>query len=782
MAVQAAEFLQDAATEHLVAQRMAGLVEDHIAQMPPHCHASGPPQPYTALAAPAAAALESTAAATPAADDGAVAAEGDAASGSSVAHCWMTESILSDFTVGTDRRAKPPEGIIARVAYSPEPQVSGEISRKLYELDYSCLAVHFAWGALPAPLRHLTPAALRTILRCFPLRACTLLPAPLAFLSFESKLATGMHARSVDAASACARRYNSLDVSDADLQRPPFAFLLRYIPLLPPLTRLSITDSGRALVGPFPRRSQRCNRDPPLPSSREALASWLVLRSTARAVAPTLTHLSLARSTVERGVLAELCGALKVLAVLDLSHVSLTAASGMFYSDFERADDINRCLLRLPRLKRLSLEGVASSSTMPLLVSHLTRLTELDLSDRGYKYLGVNAAVNLHSKMMAQLSEVSALVSLNLSGNPICALLSSSQGEPREHFPEVFRALFAGLAKLTALRHLRLARTCVLHGLPADPTDAARSPMTRMTALTSLDLSHTIDIRVACYPGSEPYDICDGKWQGLAKVLGKLLCLRELDMSCAGLRLCSATAMLQSLTGLPCLEKLYLEGNDMSVAEGDRGKAAGLLCSIVRSVQCMPRMRVLNLAGCKLSTGAPPCASIAQEYMRLHGRLSGRQAVDDSMHGLQGQAQRDADSFSVPCAAGAMRFDEADIIDASRRLAALVLEAGLMPCIEILSLSGNGIKEGDVVFALSSFLRDAAPAASCARFSRSREIQVAEDSCMNAGALVEARGEPSEDSDEVDEEVDKSCFGIVVKPMLMKICIVWLVIWTVFAG
>lgn len=744
--MQAAVFLQDEATEHSVAERIAKLCAEHISNSPTSCNTSEDPK------------LDSTVASA--------ATEPSSVDNTGKSYPWMTESILSDFTVGTDRRPKPPEGIISRVVQSPEPQLSGEISRKLYELDYSSPAAHTALEELPAPLRHLNPAALRTVLSCFPLHACTCLPAPLAFLSFESKLLTGMHARSIDASSACARRYNSLNLSDPDLQRGSLAFLLRYIPLLPPLTSLTISNSSCVLVGPFPRRWQRCNRDPPLPSVREALASWLVLHSTAREVAPTLTHLSLKNSSVERGVLIELCSALKSLVCLNLSGVCLTAPRGMCYTVHERADDVNRGLLRLPQLKRLALDGMISSMSIPLYVSHLTKLSVLDLSNRDYKWGGSNGAINLHLRLMSQLSEVTTLVDLDLSGNPICCNSGHNATQQRVHDSEVFRALFAGLAKLTALRHLGLARTRVLRGLLRDPVEGAYSPLSRMTSLTSLDISDAYD--------SEEGELCDGQCQGLAKVLGKLLCLKELKVARSGLTLQTAAGLLGQLAGLPCLEVLSLEGNDLAVAKKHQGRAAGVLCSMIQSVQCMPCVRVLNLRSCKLSMGAPHVARIAHEYIRLNGRSAVLHTADRPLE-LQDQVKSEC-----PAEEHLSTVPVTETVPLSSKLAVLVRETGLMPCIEVLDLSDNGLKESEVADALNRFLRGST-SGTYSPWDIAREMQVSaeEKNIVGTGALRVAH-ELVEDTDSEDEPDTQSCFGQVLKPILVNMCVVWLVIWSAF--
>lgn len=259
------------------------------------------------------------------------------------------------------------------ISRSPEPNLTGEITRQLYELDVSSPAAHKALECLPVPLRHLSPQALRTVLSCVPLTACSALPEPLEFLGFESRLKTGLHAPSDDAKSACARRYNSLHLSagESELSRSSMMSLARYLPLLPPVTSFILPHHKRTLAVPQARRWPRCKDSTVPPSVQKARDEWLETYNFTHSISQFLTHLSFENSSIARNVLCDICITCKTLKSLNLCNMVLTGPKTMHYTTDERCEDINRCIKRLPHLRYLSLALIQCYQPAALKLSHM---------------------------------------------------------------------------------------------------------------------------------------------------------------------------------------------------------------------------------------------------------------------------------------------------------------------------------------------------------------------------------------------------------------------------
>lgn len=229
----------------------------------------------------------------------------------------ITEMLLRQANTprGHDRRPRPPEGVCVCTFMQHFACTCSTL--KCYSLDRISPAAHAALEELPVPVRNLTGAALQLVMCALPLHACALLSPAIRFLSFEAHV---MHARTQFGA-----KHRSLNLSHVTLPSHHLACMLNYIPLLPPLHSLAISKS-QILSHPFPKRKQKLDLNPHGAEVRTTVALWITLRAALRALSRSLTHLSLAHSTVDRSALLDMASILRGLKCLDITELTVSAA------------------------------------------------------------------------------------------------------------------------------------------------------------------------------------------------------------------------------------------------------------------------------------------------------------------------------------------------------------------------------------------------------------------------------------------------------------------------
>ena len=506
-------------------------------------------------------------------------------------------------------------------------------AHKSFFLDLSSPNVQAAFNALPEPLSNLTPAALQLVLHALPLHACARLAAPLQFISLHAHVVIES---SVGGSMHVIRPSRSLNLSHAPREPQHLAYLLRFIPLLPRLQSLDLSNSC-SLDHPFPKRKKWFDPNPPDPKDRATVALWKTLATAMRVLAPSLTHLSLAYSTIDRSALSDISSTLTRLRSLDITELAVSAPPRFRgYGLPDMHADIVKCVGRLPRcMEKLQaryhpkLQEMSSNShSSGLSIQYLTHLTHLEFSNHGLSYRHVDV---LGSMFTRHLSALTRLELLDLSGNPFCCL---QHGDAVE-FPAIFLQLFRALDAMHSLRKLRIRETGLLEALQRVPPTATETRgsvrpfyeyLSRMKNLTSLDISNSLS-------HEQPRRFEAGWKCALAPAIGSLYHLRELHASCAGLTLQSAAALVNELTRITCLEVLNLSGNELAAPMDARRSVSGLVSAtsaartcrssvaeavsdaterdvdagaaaqvaLLQSLACMPRLRVLNLSSCKLS-------------------------------------------------------------------------------------------------------------------------------------------------------------------------------------
>jgi hypothetical protein len=283
----------------------------------------------------------------------------------------------------------------------------------LSEVDACCAAAQEHSKMVPEPLRHISHVALEKILRYLPLHACAELPLPLRLSALWSKCKTqpssclSARVEPVRATPVPEPRF-SLTIADDNLSSAACARLFHLLPLLPPLQSLTVSHP-RFLGYNVPRpphrrrlpaaerlwkdwtiRQRYVRRRKPLPDAelhaenerkaasqrvldqRTCEATQAVLYRALESLAPSLTHLSLAGSTVNTRTLRVMCVKLRSLESLDLSYCVLVGCEDLrpLGSYPWALDDVYPCtqsLGFLKHLKRLSLKGVKGAVTYDII-------------------------------------------------------------------------------------------------------------------------------------------------------------------------------------------------------------------------------------------------------------------------------------------------------------------------------------------------------------------------------------------------------------------------------
>jgi hypothetical protein len=485
------------------------------------------------------------------------------------------------------RPASLPEGLNA--CMHPACKLT---SHRCYLLDRSSRVVHAAFQDLPIPIQTLTDRALELVMQALPLHACTYLAPALRVLSLCARV---VHMRS-GTGTKCVGR--SLCLCNEALQPEQAACMLRYVPLVPSLHSLDLSNS-RFLNQPFPKRGRFWGRSPPLPRDRAIVGLWITLRIALRALAPSLTHLNLARSTIDRSALYEMVSVLSRLESLDITKIRVTAPQRVKAYDMESMHaDILSCISRLPlclrklqarmaphfvlRARSVTDFEIPESRGFPMVSQPKIRslshgqyrscLTELDFSNHRMRYMN---ARSLNRLFTAHLTEMVSLVSLDLSGSSFC------DPERAAEAGQIFSELFKGLYALRNLQKLVLKSTLLLEALPrADCTSNSTRTMgqakpfheylSELSSLTYLDISGSKSQRSS--------DRLEAGWQfALAPALGRLFRLRELHASFAGLSLQAAATLMHELARVTCIQVLDLSGNGLGGHACAAGRPPGLI-------------------------------------------------------------------------------------------------------------------------------------------------------------------------------------------------------------
>lgn len=580
--------------------------------------------------------------------------------------------------------------------------------------------MHAAFDELPAPLHHLTPAALLRVMHELPLNACVGLAPPLRFFSFQAHV---MHEPAELDECGTRRQSRSLDLTHEALQPSHLACMLRCIPLLPPLHSLTISNS-HILDHPFPKRKKWFDPNPPDPSDRATVTLWMTLGAALRAMAPSLTHLSLAKSAVDRSALTDISSILTRLKSLDITELTVTAPPR--FAVYHRSDmhqDIMMCISRLPRnLQRLQARFIPGLPNPYVTISvstlySLTNLTELDLSNHGLQYRNSDM---IHRYVTRNLERLAKLESLDLSGNSFWETQNAD-------IPSIFCELFRGLDSLRRLHRLSLRETGLLRALPgsssgapvnrggegglgatAVPARGFHEYLARLSSLTFLDISNSL-------PHDHDAQGFEAGWQRvLAPALGRLFQLNELHASRSGLTLKSAATLMRELARITCLEVLDLSGNELRVPKDARTAVAKLTCyvksgdafkaavaeamekdvaegasaqaSMLQSLSRMQRLRVLNLSSCNLSFLAESGSSNALSAVLkeiLNGSRGGSRR-DGVVGGSNHASSAGVDNRSASAVTGKVPAHRNQV------------EAPFLQNLEVLDLSNNCFKDAEV--------------------------------------------------------------------------------------
>jgi hypothetical protein len=256
---------------------------------------------------------------------------------------------------------------------------------------------------LPEPLRHISHAALEKILQDLPLHACAELPPPMRLSALwrrckpqpASYLSSRVKPVRATSTPTPEPRF-SLTIADDKLSSAACARLFHLLPLLPPLQSLTVLHhrffgynvprpphrrrlpAAERLWQNLNTRRQYASEGKPMPDAellaenerkaasqrvldlRTCEATQAVLYRALESLAPSLTHLSLAGSTVNTRTLHVICVKLRNLESVDLSNCVFVGSKDLRTIRTRIMDDFypwTDSLGFLRHLKRLSLKG-----------------------------------------------------------------------------------------------------------------------------------------------------------------------------------------------------------------------------------------------------------------------------------------------------------------------------------------------------------------------------------------------------------------------------------------